>query len=235
MSDVFHEYMSKRISEVNLDTFKAKPGPVITISRAAGCVVQTLASELAERLNANNEDSNWQIISKEILHESAEKLSIHPKQIKTIFKAKDRSILDDIMQAFLSKDYQLERKVRNTVINIIHKFGIEGYAIIIGRAGNIICSDIEDSLHIRIDAPLEWRIKNIMRLRNITKEEALEYITESENDRSNLRKSIKGKVVLSDDFDLTINMSKFDNNEIIEIIINALRLKKILPNHLLSK
>ncbi|HPR61742.1 MAG TPA: cytidylate kinase-like family protein [Prolixibacteraceae bacterium] len=228
MSDVFHEYMSKRISEVNLDSFKSKPGPVITISRAGGCTIQTLVADLCEQLNNLQNDNRWQIISKEILHESAEKLSIHPKQIKSVFKIKDRSILDDIMQAFLSKDYQLERKVRNTVINVIHRFGIEGFAIIIGRAANIICSDINDSLHIRIDAPLEWRIKKMMRIKTISRDEAINYINETEHDRSNFRHSIKGKEVLCDDFDLTINQSKFSNDEIISIIINALQAKKII-------
>ena len=82
MSDVFHEYMSKRISEVNLNSFKSKPGPVITISRVAGCTIQTLITDLCEQLNKLQKENRWQIISKEILHESAEKLSIHPKQIK---------------------------------------------------------------------------------------------------------------------------------------------------------
>lgn len=228
MSDVFHEYMSKRISEVNLDSFKSKPGPVITISRAGGCVIQSLVTDLCQQLNNLQKENRWQIISKEILHESAEKLSIHPKQIKTIFKIKDRSIIDDIMQAFLSKDYQLERKVRNTVINVIHRFGIEGFAIIIGRAANIICSDIDNSLHIRIDAPFEWRIKNMMHLKTISRDEAITNINETENDRINFRHSIKGREVMCDDFDLTINQSKFNNSEIVDILINALQAKKII-------
>jgi cytidylate kinase len=228
MNDVFHEYMSKRITDVNFEDFKSKPGPVITISRASGCIVQTLATDLADRLNEIQKINKWNLISKEVLHEAAERLSIHPKQIKTIFQVRDRSLLDEIMQAFLSKDYQLERKVRNTVINVIHKFGVEGFSIIMGRGGNIICSDIEDALHIRIDAPLDWRVKKIMRLRNIDKDEALTYIINTENDRNSFRKSIKGKDVQCDDYDLAINQSKFDNDEIVEIIIAALKMKKII-------
>lgn len=228
MSDVFHEYMSKRISDVNLEDFKSKPGPVITISRAAGCIVQTLATDLAQRLNEIQKTNKWNLISKEVLHEAAERLSIHPKQIKSIFQLKDRSLFDEIMQAFLSKDYQLERKVRNTVINVIHRFGVEGFSIIMGRAGNIICSDIEDALHIRIDAPLDWRVKKIMRLRNIDKDEALTYIINTDNDRNSFRKSIKGKDVHCDDYDLSINQSKFENDEIIEIILSALKMKKLI-------
>lgn len=228
MGDVFHEYMSKRITEVNLEDFKTKPGPVITISRAAGCFVQTMATDLTIKLNEIQKTKKWNLISKEVLHESAEKLSMHPKKIKSVFKVQDRSLLDDIMHGFLSKDYQLERKVRNTVINVIHRFGIEGYSIIMGRAGSIICSDIDESLHIRIEAPLEWRIKKVMRNRNLTKNEALSFIINTENDRKNFKRSIKGKEVEIDDYDITINQSKFNDQEIIELILCALKFRRII-------
>lgn len=228
MSDIFHEYMSKRLGDVNLDELKIKPGPIVTISRAAGCSSQKLVKDLAKRLNKITGTSKWDYISKEVLHESAQKLQLNPKMIKSIFKVKDRSVFDDVMQAFLSKDYHLERKMRNTVINIVHRFGIEGHKIIVGRAAHIICSDIKDALHVRIDAPLEWKVNKVMRSKNYTKDEATSCIIRTEKDRSNFRKSIRGKAVDSEDFDLTINQARYSNEEIVELIIAALKLKKII-------
>lgn len=225
MGDVFHDYMSKRFEEINLDRLNLEPGPVITISRVAGCSSTQLAKMLAIRLNELNNTSNWNYISKDILFESAQKLKLNPKKIKSIFKAKDRTVLDDIMQAFLSNDNNLEQKMRKTVINVIHNFAYEGQKIIIGRAAHLICSDIKNALHIRIDAPLEWRIKKVMNAKGYSKDEALNCIVNTEKNRLNFRKIVKGKSDDNSVFDLTINQSIFSNNEIVEIIIQALNLK----------
>jgi len=228
MSDIFYNYMSKRLGDLELSNLKTKPGPVVTISRLAGCSSQHLAKELAAKLNKICGIEKWSVISKEVLQESAEKLQLEPKKIKTVFKIQDRSVFDDIIQAFLSKDYHLERKMRNTVINVIRRFSIEGYKIILGRGANIICADIENALHVRIIGPLDWRIKKVMTTRNYNREEAMRCIEKTEKDRITFRNSIKGKVVESDDFDLTINQGKYTNPEIIEIIITALQVKKII-------
>lgn len=228
MSDILYNYMSKRLSDAEMNELKSKPGPVVTISRMAGCSSQRLARELANRLNQMQGPEHWNVISKEVLQESAEKLQLEPKKIKTVFKIQDRSVLDDVMQAFLSQDYQLERRMRNTVINVIRRFSVEGHKIILGRGANIICSDLELALHVRIIAPLEWRIKKVMNDKKFTRDEALHCIEKTERERTTFRNSIKGKMVGNFDFDLTINQSKFSNAEIIEIIVGALKMKNII-------
>jgi cytidylate kinase len=228
MSEIFNDYMSKRLNEINLNDIKTKTGPVVTISRTAGCTSNPLAKQLALHLNEFSGKTKWKVISKEILHDSALELKLHPNKIKTIFEAKNRSLFEEIVETFISGDYQLEKEMVKTVIKIIHRFGVEGHKIIIGRAANYICSDIKQSLHIKIDAPLNWRIERIERVKKISKEEAINYILQTEKDRDSFRKSVKGKKILSDDYDLTINQAIFTQEEIIEIIINILKLKKIL-------
>jgi cytidylate kinase len=228
MSDILYNYMSKRFGEPNPKDLKTKPGPVVTISRMAGCSSQRLARELAVRLNQFHSSDHWSVISKEVLQESAEKLQLDPKKIKTVFKVQDRSVLDDIMQAFLSQDYHLERRMRNTVINVIRRFSIEGHKIILGRGANIICSDLELAFHVRIIAPLEWRIKKVMSDKKFNRDEALHCIEKTEKDRNKFRNSIKGKMVEDDDFDLTINQSRFSNDEIIEVIMSGLKMKRLI-------
>lgn len=228
MSEILNEYMSKRLNEINLNDYKTRKGPVITISRAAGCTSNIVSKQLVNRLNELEEEPKWKVISKEILHESALELKLNPSKIKTIFETKNRSVFDEIVQTFISGDYQLEKKMIKTVTNVIHRFGAEGYKIIIGRAGNCICSDIKHSLHIRIDAPLVWRIERVERTKKISKEEALNWITQTERDRESFRKSVKGQKVESDDYDLTINQATFSDDDVVKIIINALKIKNII-------
>lgn len=227
MNDIFSDYLSKRFSEMNLDKLKRQPGPVITISRIAGCSAQQIAKLLAEKLNNHKPDNNWEVISKEILHASAEKLRLHPDKIQTIFVAKHHNFFDELAKTFLSSDYNLEYKMRKTVVNVIHRFAVDGHKIIIGRASNVICSDIKNSLHIRIEAPIEWQIEKIMQAQNVTRAEALDFIKVTDDNRASFRKLIKGENVKNDNFDLTINHETYTDEEIVEIIMYAAELKKM--------
>jgi cytidylate kinase len=227
MNDIFSDYLSKRFSEMNLDKLKRQPGPIITISRIAGCSAQQIAKLLAEKLNNRNLGNNWEVISKEILHASAEKLRLHPDKIQTIFVAKHHNFFDELAKTFLSSDYNLEYKMRKTVVNVIHRFAVDGHKIIIGRASNIICSDIKNSLHIRIEAPVEWQIKKIMQAQNVTRAEALDFIKVTDDNRASFRKLIKGENTKNDNFDLTINHETYTDEEIVEIIMHAAELKKM--------
>lgn len=225
MSDIFHNYMSKRLEEINFDNLKTNSGPVITISRVAGCSALSIAKKLEAKLNQINTVQNWTYISKDVLRESAQEMKLKPKKIKAIFKVKDRTVLEEIMQAFLSKDYQLENKMRKTVIKVIHNFAVEGHKIIIGRAAHVICKDIQNALHVRINAPLKWRIDKVIQTKNYSKEKAVECIAETEKDRLKFRKKIKGKPDDDFIFDITINQSSYSIDEIAELIINAYHLK----------
>ncbi|MCF8363921.1 MAG: cytidylate kinase-like family protein [Prolixibacteraceae bacterium] len=228
MGDIFHEYMSKRIKDISTSNPFENPGPVVTFSRAAGCSVKNITKLLQERLNSFSKQPKWEIISKEVLHESAERLNLDHETVQTIFNLSDRSLLDDIVNAFISRDYHLERKMLNTVVNVIYSFGIEGYKIIIGRGSNTICSSIEKSLHIRVDAPLEWRIQSVMQSKNLTRDKSRSFINHLEANRRNYRQMIKGKDSKDNDFDITFNKISFNDEEIVNMVIDAMKIKKII-------
>lgn len=224
MKDIFHSYMSGRLEDQVEIPQHHKAGPIITISRQAGCSSIRLAKQLAKALN-DEFHTEWTVISKEVLKESASKLQLDPKNIKTIFKAKHHTVIADILNAFVSKDYQLEHKMRNTVMSVIRDFASTGNKVLLGRGANMICSDCDNALHMRIVGPLNWRIERVMKSKKLGKEDAIKYIDATEKNRSTFRHSIKGQKVNCDDFDLTINQAKFSNKEIIALIIKTLKIK----------
>lgn len=221
MGRVLLQYMSQRLSEINLKSIKKRPGPVITISRAAGCSCYPISKIIEQKLNETETDPPWQVISKAILHQSAEQLNLHPEKIAEIVKTKERSLMEDVVHAFLSSDYQIEKKVYTTIVNVIRHFANEGNKIILGRGGCVICEDIPKSIHVRIDAPTQWKIDAIITTKGLSREEAIKYIEDTETNRRNFRQMIKGKKENCEMFDLIINQSKFTNEEIADIIISA--------------
>jgi cytidylate kinase len=228
MEDLLYKYMTQRYSEANSDIFGNSNGPVLTISRSAGCSTTHLVNELISKLNEISKDHKWEVISKDILRQSAEELKMHPDKLKKIFETKNRSIFDEVVQAFISGDYQLEKRMIKTVVNVIHGFGLKGHKIIVGRAANIICSDISKSLHVKIDAPLQWKIEKVEKNKGFSKEEAINYINQTDKNREYFRKSIKSDYETINLWDLTINQAAFSTNEIVTIIIAAMKMKNVI-------
>lgn len=227
MNDLFHEYISRNLGKIDLSSMKKDQGPVVTISRAAGCHSLTIANLLAKHLNERNPKVEWSVISKELLHDSAEELQLHPDVIRDAFWAEDRSFLDEVVHAFTLSEYYMERKIRNTIIKVIRRFAIDGHKIILGRAGNIVCSDFEHCLNIRIDAGIKWRIDQMMKNKGISREEAISQIAMIERNRQNFVRSVKGKLARPDDYDLVLNQEMFGDEQMVSMIEMAMKLKHL--------
>src|SRR5512133_2244591 len=136
------------------DQKKTEPGPVITISREYGCpgkqIAEKLCNALTDKLKSRGEKSEWRWVSKEILTEAANELQVNPEEIKYVFDYEQKGILDDILKAQGQRYYKNDRKIRNTIGNVIRSFGIQGNVIIVGRAGVVLTKDIPRSLHISL-------------------------------------------------------------------------------------
>lgn len=232
MSNALLSYLNKRLGEENsMDSTIGPPGPVITISREVGCNGVKLAHKIAKRLNKRNLDKDWKVLSKEVFYESAKELDVEPEKVQRIFRQSDRYVFNDILDAFSTRKYRSEKKIVKTVTDVIRTFSKEGFCIIVGRAGHIIAQDIKNALHMRLVAPLEYRIKTIMENNHLNREEAIDFIEKVENERLSFRKSI-GKVEYEEDmFDMFLNRASFDDEKTIDMIEMAIEKKNILGDY----
>jgi cytidylate kinase len=158
------------------------------------------------------------VLSKEVFHQSAEELNMEPENVRRIFKQTDKYVFEDILKAFNNKNYKSERKIAKTVSDAVLSFAIEGYSIIVGRAAHIIASEINNALHIRLTAPLAYRVKNIQINNSLNREEAIKFIAKVEKERLAFRKVIKEENLREELFDLTINRFSFETHELVDII-----------------
>jgi cytidylate kinase len=170
-------------------------------------------------------------LSKEILEESARGLDMDPNKLRNYLKEGDRSIFDDVLSAFSEKRYKSDRKISKTLIDLVLSFANDGYCIIVGRAGHIIAKEIEKSLLVKLTAPLNWRIKQIMEKNNLNLREAVEFIEKTEKERENFRKHIAGDHTHAEEFDLTINLSRMKVENAISLICHASQVKGLLETN----
>ncbi len=232
MNNSLLNYFNKRMSgdKASKKDF-SMAGPVITISRQVGCNGLKLAQLISTRLNTQKLSADWRVLSKEIFSESARELDMNPEQIRRTFTESEKYTFQEILKAFNDKGYKSERKIINTVTDVILSFAIEGFCIIVGRASHIIAKDIKNSLHLRLIAPMDYRIRNIMQSKQLNHADAVEFIEKMEKERDAFRKAISSDNLKEDLFDLTVNLAMFSDDEIVDIVEYAVNKKKILQSY----
>lgn len=230
MDNLLYEYFSDRIKDT--EPLVKEPGPVITISREYGCQAGVIAQKVLEQLNQiaikKGNKNPWKIVSKEILEKSAKALEMKKDDIEYVFNQESRSTIDEILSSFSSRFYKSDRHVKKTIRDVIRGIAAEGNVIIVGRSGFCITRDIPKSFHIRLVAPLKWRIEKISNKYNLTYERAQKEILEMDHKRKYFNNSIAGRNIEDFEYDLTINTSSLQVDEIVGIILKVADIKEFI-------
>ena len=208
------------------------PGPVVTISRELGCPAKMVACKLAEELNkmprGKAKEQEWRWISKEILSESAKQLHVDCEQIEHVFEYRNRNVLEDILLAHSKDYYKSDLKIRTTIAKVIRNFANKGNAIIVGRGGVAITRDIPKSLHIMLEAPLEWRTVRTAAKHNLSLDQARTYAQNIDKKRAQFRDFFQGKGNDYTRFDIKLNCMTLNIDEIVKIIIGSLKVRSLI-------
>jgi cytidylate kinase len=224
------KYLSDRIQE-ECGHMK-EPGPVITLSREYGCPSKIIASKLADELTrkmfVKGKDIKWKYVTKEIMAESARELEVDPEKIKYVFQYEQKGMLDDILAAQTNKYYKSDRKIKNTIAKVIRNMACEGHVIIVGRGGGAITRDISKSLHLMLEAPIEWRALRISENYNMSIEEAKKAAIEVDRKRKEFRNYFEGKDTDYTCFDVTFNCMTLSIDEIVQIIMKTSEIRKLI-------
>lgn len=229
MKNSLLSYLNKRMEEAEKEKapFVKPAGPVITISREVGCGGLRISHQLAVELNKQVYCKKWQVVSKEILSESAHELQVAPEKVERLMKLDQHFTFDEILSAFTDKYYKSNRVIMKTVREVIRNFAVDGCCIILGRGGHIIAGDIKNALHVRLVAPIPWRVDRISAIRELSATEALQYIKETDQERDHLHKHfLKGKTA-EENYDLTIDVSRFPDGMVVPLILHAFACKGI--------
>ena len=211
---------------------KEKFGPVVTISREYGCPAKRMAGMLSSTLNRieleNYSKYRWHWISKEILDESAKELNMKPNLVREVANKDQDGLVDDIVKSLSHKDYPGDIKIKKTIGEVIRSFAEQGHVIVVGRGGVSITRDLTNSLHIKIQAPLEWRINEVSSKQMISLAEAKKKILHIDAQRKLIREYFEGKKVLDDSFDVIFNYMTLDEDDILSAITNLMQSRDLI-------
>ena len=228
--NIFEKYFSQALQDKPPKPVKI--GPYISISRDFGCmanpIAEKLSVELTKRLHSRGIQNKWRWLNKSILEESSKVLNLSPSKIDYVFRSERKSTMDEIVEAMSTRYYKSDKKIRNTITEVIKSICMNGYIIIVGRGGIAFAKDNPESLHIKLTAPIEWRVENVSNNYNKKTSEALKYLLRIDQERKYLIDSFMGYDTDLSIFDIVLNRKTLSEQEIISIILNLAESKKLI-------
>jgi cytidylate kinase len=226
MKDLFLKYMTDRLVQLHTqdNLIKSASGPVITISRETGCSAREISQLLYEKIVNGFFDGNcnscpWRLINKDILQQSASKLlGLQPSKLDYVFREVEKGTISEILEALSTKYYHSDRKKKKIVISVIKAMAEQGNIIFLGRGSVAVTRKLKNSFHIKLMAPLDWRIEQVMTRFNYTREKAIVFVDESDKQRAKLIECFGGNADYSL-FDATFNTATLTHDEIVDQIL----------------
>ncbi len=210
---------------------KTKSGPVITISRDYGCRANEVAQELIQHLNARmsvrKKPHPWKVLNNEFLKEAAKNLNLPAYKLEHVLNPHHKSLLEDFLASY-SREYVADHKILRSIKELVNSYAESGNLIIVGRAGVAVTRNLPWSLHIKLEAPLAWRVEYLKTSKNITLEEAQGIAHQIDQRRklfiSQMRKEPYDEAL----FDVIYNRATLGTDAIVKSLLQLLKWKEII-------
>lgn len=209
---------------------KAKQAPAeretpafVTISREFGCDGAALGYRLAEILNERSKPTiPWVAYDRELLDKVAGELKLR----REILESLDDHRRDEMIEFF---DTIINKRVEDAVVfrkmaEIIRSLAIRTHAVLVGRGSYLITLDLKAGLHLRLVAPLGWRVEHYAEKHHVSYRDAERSVREGERQREKFIQTFfardPSKTV---PHHLIIDNSRFGLDSMAEITLAALR------------
>lgn len=189
---------------------KAKPAPVITISREPGSGGSEIARKLAQELKMD-------LVGAQIIQKIAERADISTKLIESLDE-KQITRRDDWLSSLIESRHLWVDDYLRHLTKVIGTIGKQGNFIIVGRGAQYILPP-EDTFRLRFIADMEVKIRNVMRDFGSSREDAVKYVIKTDSDRrAYLRKYFNADVTNPSDYDMVINTGKLGIDGAVETV-----------------
>jgi cytidylate kinase len=228
-STILSKYLDARFVGELLEPPPEHKGMVITISRDTGCDGEPIVKEIIRQLNANlpgiSKKHPWRFVSKEIFTKSAKELNVKPDIFDKLENTKDKNFVEEIIHSFSTEKYPSDFKIKRTFKEVIESVEKEGGVVVLGRAGVAIIKHTRRNLHVKLTAPMEWRVEKMAREYGFSKPKTLKHIIDSDKKRDELKKYYMGRKVQFTDYDIVLNVSTLTKKEVCTALVSMIEEK----------
>ena len=185
---------------------------IITVSRQAGSLGNEIAMLTAEKLG-------YEYIEKVQISEILSKFGFTISEIDQFDEKKP-----SIWQTLSVQKELFAHFIRAAICELASRNNV----VIVGRGGQVILRDIPGTLHVRIIAPYETRVRRLMEQREYDEDEVQRIIRQSDSDSSGYLSTYFGEQWNDSDlYDLVINTRTISPEKSVETIVHALDTEEI--------
>jgi len=218
MKKIF-DYFDTRYRTEMLGRPVDQTGPVITIARQTGCDGREVGAMLVTMLNMKYNSNKWKWVDKDIIYHAAHELRTDTQRVETFCQG-HMSDMSEMIMAF-SGSFVTDSSVKKAIKEVVLSMARDGHVVIIGRGGVSITREMENALHVRLVAPLYWRIENVMKKKGMLLEKAEEYVVDTDEKRYRLIVDFLEKKPLNIDFlfDAVLNRNSFTIDQLSSLIV----------------
>jgi cytidylate kinase len=187
--------------------------PIVCISRECGALGAHIGRQVAERLG-------FGFYAQELVDEIAKQAHVRRKMVESLDERRRKGMgrwIDELVRIgrFTASDYM--RNLSEVVLTL----GRHGGSVIVGR-GAFFILDARFTLRVRCRAPLEWRIAQMAKRRNLTEAEARAMVQRIDAERVEFyRDNFDVDVRQPEHFDLLLDTSATGEKECVEAIALA--------------
>jgi cytidylate kinase len=198
------------------------PDFCITISREPG----SGGSEVARRLAA---DLGMDLIGAQIIHKVAEQAGVSDKVVASLDE-KEVTRRDSWIDSMFRTRHIWPDEYLLHLTKVVGTIGKQGNTVIVGRGAQFILPP-QETFRVRLIAPREIRIRNVMRDSNTGFEDSERYVYKTEADRNAFhRKYFNVEWANADHYDLVINTGYMGIDGAVAGIEAAFSVWKNLPH-----
>ncbi|HOX26917.1 MAG TPA: cytidylate kinase-like family protein [Candidatus Krumholzibacteria bacterium] len=197
---------------------KPERGPVVTISRMAGCNARDIAAALGERLGV-------QVWGRELVDQIASDAGLR-RDVVALLDENLVSSVDAWVRGMLGRKLFMRDDYALTLARTIRTLAETGGAILVGRGAGFILGDQAD-LRIRLVASDRHRIENLQAWRELDPDAARESMHRTDAARAAfVRSYFQSEVDDPRNYDLVINSERHTLEAIVDACLRLLEARR---------
>lgn len=202
--------------------------PFIVISREYGCGGAEVGNAVAKILNEELKiKPGWAVYDRQIMDELSQDLGFSSDLAATL-AFDTRNLVTEFFR-FAFSNLPSSVKVYQKLTEFIRMLAIKGHVIIIGRGGTMITRDMVSGLQVKLMAPPEWRIRNLVKKYHMKREVAAKTIKQKDSSGEDVYSRVfKFDIMHPNNYHIIINCARFTAVEAARLIVEALKISGLL-------
>jgi cytidylate kinase len=197
--------------------------PFVTISRQAGAGASGLAHRLVERLNElDPAERPWTCWDRELVERVSADHHIARETVDALEQSRLSWFNEFLSGLTFTTDavHPDELTVYRRVAATIRALAAAGRVIIVGRGGVCITGNMPAGVHVRLVAPLKFRIQNMQRRLGISEQEAAEHVRQLDHNRDAFyRRYWPNHPLVPELFTLVLNAARLDEDRMMRCLL----------------